>query len=187
MAYSRWIGAAALAVLAATAAFAAPSAGGAARSVLPAMDDESAWSVTGIRSNEVAVAPERQLSPVVLSAHVLKVDGVDWHTVILDVKPIRLADGHRYTLTLLARADTTRNIRAIAFKAPDFKQTVGLDETLPIGFPYTSFRKSFVAKNPTGAACQFAVAVGATTGRVWVEDISLVDDGPANAVSPATT
>jgi hypothetical protein len=153
--------------------------------LLPSLSDQGAWSVAELGGLEARALEMGERIPDTVGVRVFKVDGADWHISVMERPKVKLIDGHRYTLTLWARADTARDIRVVAMLAGKGRHNVGLDATMSIGFPYQSFTESFVALGTGGHPSQVAFAVGQTTGSVWIQHVELVDDGPA-AASQAT-
>jgi hypothetical protein len=158
-----------------------PGIGLTSTNLMPPLSNQGAWNVMDYGGLEVGIIQTRDRAPDVFGARVFHVDGKDRDASIDEQVPVHLIDGHRYTLTLRASADCLRNISVTACSAQRDRRNVGLDATLPLDYNSQAYSVSFVAEDTRNHPAKFEFQIGQTTGRVWLEDVNLVDDGPAVA------
>jgi hypothetical protein len=86
-----------------------------------------------------------------------------------------LEEGRRYTLNFGARADVERNIAAVAaLDEPDWHH-IGLNSNVELGPAWRNFEYSFTARGVHKEHNRIAIVLGASTGPVWIRNVSLVE------------
>jgi len=103
-------------------------------------------------------------------------EGVDWH-VDFNQRDRALKKGVSYDLSFWAKADTPREIRLSSQKgAPDWRN-YGLSKTVFIGTEWRRYQVTFEA-NETAIDSRIQFFLGAKTGTVWIDGVSLTESPP---------
>ncbi len=97
--------------------------------------------------------------------------GTDWH-IELNQRDIALAKGAAYELTFQAKADAPRPITLSAQKQAADWNNYGLHKTIDIGTTWRPYSATFIANADTDQS-RIQFQLGAATGAVWVDDVSL--------------
>lgn len=100
----------------------------------------------------------------------------DWH-VDFAQRNLSLVGGVRYDLSFWAKADVTRPMGLASQKgSPDWRN-YGLSRTVTLSTEWRQYLVSFEANETTNES-RIQFFMGAQTGRVWLDDVRLVDHPP---------
>ena len=106
---------------------------------------------------------------------------LDWHVQLLQSN-VPLVGGASHTLSFMARASSSRNIR-VSVQQDSAPYPIYFQQTFAITSAWQRFIVSFTpAKDDAHTVLGFNI--GSATGQVWLDDVSLVPQAPSVGTAP---
>jgi hypothetical protein len=113
-----------------------------------------------------------------LKVDVQKVDGTDWHLQVHQAG-LDLKDNTHYVLSFRARADAAVALGASASADQTDWHNVGLAESVQLSAEWQTFHLPFTAHDTVAGHSRIVFILGGKVGAVWLADVSLVEEAPA--------
>jgi hypothetical protein len=139
----------------------------------------TAWNSWASDGTKLAAAREADPAGTgyVARLDVAQADGTDWH-VSFWAPGRSLTAGTTYALRFRARADRERQLSLGAQKDKAPWNSYGLSRQVTLGPAWRDYEVTFTASASAPADARIQFHVGATTGTVWLDDVSLRPAGP---------
>ena len=137
----------------------------------------SSWADAGARLTVALEADPAGTASRVVRLDVALSDGTDWHASFWAAART-LVKGTNYVLRFRARADRERPLTVGAQKDKADWRSYGLSRQLTLGPAWQDYEVYFSATDNAVADARIQFHVGATTGTVWLDDVSLRAAGP---------
>lgn len=134
------------------------------------------WAATGCALTITRQATNAAIGAACARLDVTQTDGEDWHIEFTEYNR-SLVQNTTYDLTFWARASAPRSLTLSSQKgSPDWRN-YGLSQTIGLGTNWQQYTVTFTANDTvTDARLQFMV--GATTGTVWLDEVTLLPGRP---------